>query len=292
MSDQPQLSPEAELAFYRELHQNVPAAIYRFVMTPDGATSIPYVSAGIAELSGFSREVVQENIATTFASRFHPDYGESFAKALAESAKTMGLLLWEGKAFRANGEEYWVRITSRPHLDTDGTIVWDGVIADLTESILVREAQRETEQQQAIIREQAAMLAELSTPLIPISDGVLVMPLIGTITDRRAQQVMETLLEGIVQHQAETVLLDITGVKTVDTSVANALIQVARAVNLIGAHIVLTGIQPRIAQTLVQLGVSLGNIVTYSTLQAGIASILTAQLSPASRSSRVAASAS
>jgi rsbT co-antagonist protein RsbR len=156
-------------------------------------------------------------------------------------------------------------------------VVWDGVVMDITESMRLREAEREAAEQQAIIREQSQMLAELSTPLIPISDGVLVMPLIGAISDRRAQQVMETLLEGIVHYQAETVLLDITGVKMVDTSVANALIQVARAVNLIGAHLVLTGIQPRIAQTLVQLGVSLGDIVTYSTLQAGIASILTRQ---------------
>ncbi|NJL04548.1 MAG: STAS domain-containing protein [Chloroflexaceae bacterium] len=156
-------------------------------------------------------------------------------------------------------------------------MVWDGVLMDITESVRLQEAEREAAAQQTIIREQSQMLAELSTPLIPISAGVLVMPLIGAISDRRAQQVMETLLEGIVQYQAETVLLDITGVKTVDTAVANALIQVARAVNLIGAHLVLTGIQPRIAQTLVQLGVSLGDIVTYSTLQAGIASILAKQ---------------
>ncbi|NJL33505.1 MAG: STAS domain-containing protein [Chloroflexaceae bacterium] len=86
---------------------------------------------------------------------------------------------------------------------------------------------------------------------------------------------LETLLEGVTMHQAETVILDITGVSEVDTTVANALIQTARAVKLLGAQIILTGIQPRMAQTLIHLGVDLSNIVTYSTLQAGIAATLT-----------------
>ncbi len=290
MLDQLPLSPEAELAFYRELHHNIPVVLYQFCMDANGHASMPYISAGITEMAGISAEELRSS--NNLAKWIHPEYVDSFVQAIAESAKTMKVFTWEGKALRDNNAEYWVRATARPRLGPDETFIWDGVMLDVSESIRDQAVQREAEQQQAIIREQAAMLAELSTPLIPISDGVLVMPLIGTITDRRAQQVMETLLEGIVQHQAETVLLDITGVKMVDTSVANALIQVARAVNLIGAHIVLTGIQPRIAQTLVQLGVSLGNIVTYSTLQAGIASILAAQLAPAPRSSRVAASAS
>ena len=291
MSDQPHLSPEAELVLFRELHQNIPAILYRSSITADEEISTSYISAGFTEIAGFSMDQAKaDNVG--FGKSIHPDFVDSFMQAVKESARTMSIFIWEGKALRANGDEYWLRTTSRPHRTADGSIEWDGVIIDLTDSIIIREAQRETEQQQAIIREQAELLSELSTPLIPISDGVLVMPLIGTITDRRAQQVMETLLEGIVQYQAETVLLDITGVKTVDTSVANALIQVARAVNLIGAHIVLTGIQPRIAQTLVQLGVSLGNIVTYSTLQAGIASILADKIVPAPRASRLAASAS
>jgi len=290
MWNQGQLSPEAELEFYRELHRNIPVVLYRFRLDADGRASVLYISASLTDVSGFSPEEVQSDN-NAFIKRLHPDYVDNFVQAIAESAKTMTTLTWEGKGLRANGEEYWVQIISRPHATADGSIEWDGVITDLTESVRLREIQREAEQQQAIIREQAELLAELSTPLIPISEGVLVMPLIGTLTDRRAQQVMETLLEGIVQYQAETVLLDITGVKTVDTSVANALIQVARAVNLIGSHIILTGIQPRIAQTLVQLGVSLGDIVTYSTLQAGIASILAAKIAPVSRSSHLAASA-
>ncbi|MFP4440387.1 MAG: PAS domain S-box protein [Chloroflexaceae bacterium] len=135
------------------------------------------------------------------------------------------------------------------------------------------EAERAALQQQ-IIDAQRDALRELSSPLIPITDEVVIMPLIGTIDSRRAQQVMETLLEGIAQHQADLVILDITGVSVVDTQVAQAFIQAAHAVRLLGAQVMLTGIQPQIAQTLVHLGVDLSNIITRGSLQAGIATAL------------------
>ena len=97
------------------------------------------------------------------------------------------------------------------------------------------------------------------------------MPLIGSIDSGRAQQIMETLLEGIASHKASIALLDITGVQIIDTQVAHALIQAAQAARLLGAQVVLTGIQPQIAQTLVHLAVDLSGIITRATLQAGIA---------------------
>jgi anti-anti-sigma factor len=135
------------------------------------------------------------------------------------------------------------------------------------------EAEQATLQQQ-VIDAQSNALRELSTPLIPISDSVVIMPLIGTIDTSRAQQVMETLLEGVAQHRAELAILDITGVSVVDTQVAQALVSAAQAVRLLGAQVMLTGIQPQIAQTLVQLGVDLGNITTRGSLQAGITAAL------------------
>jgi anti-anti-sigma regulatory factor len=126
----------------------------------------------------------------------------------------------------------------------------------------------------AATRTQAAALAELSTPLIPISEAVMVMPLIGSVDARRAQQVLETLLEGIGRTGADVAILDITGVPVVDTMVANGLIQAAQAARLLGATVMLTGIRPEVAQTLVGLGVDLRGIVTHSTLQSGIAAVL------------------
>jgi PAS domain S-box-containing protein len=140
---------------------------------------------------------------------------------------------------------------------------------DLTER--KREAEERARLQEQIIQAQAAALVELSTPLIPISDQVMVMPLIGAVDSRRAQQVIETLLHGVEQLHARVAILDITGVPVVDTHVANALLHAAQAVRLLGARMVLTGIRPEVAQTLVGLGVDLGDIVTQSTLQSGIA---------------------
>jgi rsbT co-antagonist protein RsbR len=128
-----------------------------------------------------------------------------------------------------------------------------------------------TATREATIRAQSAALQELSAPIIPIYGGVLVLPLIGTIDTQRAAAIMETLLEGVAARNARVVLLDITGVPVVDTSVAHHLIQAARAVRLLGAEIVLVGIRPEIAQTIVQLGVDLSGIATMADLQGGVA---------------------
>lgn len=118
---------------------------------------------------------------------------------------------------------------------------------------------------------QAQALMDLSTPLIPVSSEILVMPMIGAIDTRRANQLIETALGGIEQHRARFIVVDITGVPIVDTHVAQALLQVAQSVQLLGARAVLTGIRPEVAQALVGLGVELRELVTYSTLQTGIA---------------------
>lgn len=121
------------------------------------------------------------------------------------------------------------------------------------------------------IRHQAETLRQMSTPLIPISDQVVAMPLVGLMDSQRAQQVLTTLLDGIDRAGARIAILDITGVPLVDTHVASALIQSAKAAQLMGAQVVITGIRPEVAQILVALQIDLGGIVTCGTLQAGIA---------------------
>src|SRR5262245_61915584 len=122
-----------------------------------------------------------------------------------------------------------------------------------------------------IINEQASRIRELSTPIIPVHTGVLILPLVGAIDSYRAGQIMEALLEGIGREQADVVIIDITGVPMVDTGVANYLLQAARAARLLGSRLVLVGIRAEIAQTIVQLGVDLSDITTHANLQAGIA---------------------
>lgn len=125
--------------------------------------------------------------------------------------------------------------------------------------------------QEQVIEAQQIALKELSTPLMPIADGLVVMPIIGSIDSKRAQQIMDTLLAGIAAQHASSAILDITGVKVVDTQVASAIVQAAHAAQLLGAEVVLTGIGPEVAQTLVHLAGDLHGLTTRSDLRHGIA---------------------
>lgn len=168
------------------------------------------------------------------------------------------------------GETFPAHATSFSVEDQTGNIqAFFAIIRDITEQKRI-EQERESWQQQIIDAQQSA-IRELSSPLIPLSDHVLIMPLVGSIDSRRAQLVMETLLEGVSHYQADMAILDITGVSVVDTQVANALVMAAQAVRLLGAQVILTGIGPTMAQTLVHLGADLSSIVTRGSLQSGIA---------------------
>lgn len=121
-----------------------------------------------------------------------------------------------------------------------------------------------------IIRQQRQDMLELSTPVIKVWDKILTLPIIGTLDSRRAQMMMESLLEKIVQTGSTIAILDITGVKTMDTLVANHLIKTVTAARLMGARCILTGVSPAIAQTMVQLGIDLTQITTRAQMSDGI----------------------
>lgn len=126
----------------------------------------------------------------------------------------------------------------------------------------------------AIIAQQQEDLLELSTPVVKLWDGILALPLIGTLDSRRAMVVMEKLLSRISDSGSRLAIVDITGVSTVDTLVAQHLIKTVTAARLMGADCILSGIRPQIAQTLVQLGVNLGDITTRATLADAFAAAL------------------
>ena len=116
-----------------------------------------------------------------------------------------------------------------------------------------------------IMRQQQEML-ELSTPVVKLWDGVLALPIIGTLDSSRTQTIMENLLEKIVETGSELAIIDITGVPTVDTLTAQHLLKTVTAARLMGAECIISGIRPQIAQTIVHLGVELGDIVTKASL--------------------------
>jgi rsbT co-antagonist protein RsbR len=119
---------------------------------------------------------------------------------------------------------------------------------------------------ESIISRQQQELMELSTPVVQLWDNVLALPLIGTLDSERTQVVMENLLEKVVETGASIAIIDITGVPTVDTLVAQHLLKTVAAARLMGADCIISGIRPQIAQTIVHLGINLADIITKATL--------------------------
>jgi PAS domain S-box-containing protein len=164
----------------------------------------------------------------------------------------------------------WTHTTYIPMHDSAGHIAQ--ILLLVRDITAAKEREQLEQQRQAeIIAQQTATLAELSTPLLTISDTTVVMPLVGAIDSQRIQQIMDNLLSGIADSHAQAVILDITGVPIVDTQVASALLRASQAVSLLGSQVILTGIRPEVAQTLVGLGTDLRGIITRGTLQDGIA---------------------
>jgi rsbT co-antagonist protein RsbR len=141
------------------------------------------------------------------------------------------------------------------------------VARDLTES---RRIEDERLRLRDAVQRQSIIVEELSTPLIPISEDILVMPLIGSLDADRAQRMTVALLEGIVSRRARIAILDITGVRAIDHQAVQGIIQAVQAARLIGAKIMLTGIRPDVAVMLVDLNADLTGIVTFGTLQSAV----------------------
>ena len=157
-----------------------------------------------------------------------------------------------------------------PTYDESGALLGlGGIISDI--SVRKRREAEVLAEHQRIIEAQRDTLRELSTPLLPIAEGVLAMPLVGTLGPRRSQELLDTLLHGITKQRARIAILDVTGIRELDVEVAGALVTAARAARLVGAEVVLTGISPTVARTLVSLGTDLSGIKTLATLASGIA---------------------
>lgn len=159
----------------------------------------------------------------------------------------------------------------------------DERVAEQQRLLEQRVAERTAELRQTLDELQTANQAEaelrstirdLSVPIVPILDGILVMPLIGLIDSGRAQSIISALLHGIEQHKARTVFLDVTGVPIIDSQIAQVLIHAASSARLLGAETVLVGLRPELAQTIVGLGVELSGVKTRADLQSGVRAAL------------------
>lgn len=168
----------------------------------------------------------------------------------------------EGWRVRKDGTRFWANVVLTALRDAKGNLKGFGKISrDLSER---RQAEERLKQQSRDIMEMATV------PVVQVWEGILLVPLIGMLDSARTQQLMERLLQKLTETTSPVALLDITGVPTIDTQTAQHLIETIRAVRYIGAEVVLTGVRPAIAQTLVHLGVDLSGATTRSSLAAGL----------------------
>jgi rsbT co-antagonist protein RsbR len=162
----------------------------------------------------------------------------------------------------------FARLRSKAGRDIEGlaTGLWE--TTELIDKLGLYTTEAYQKSREGVISSQQQELLELSTPVVQLWDGVLALPLIGTLDSERTQVVMENLLTRIVETSSSIAIIDITGVPTVDTLVAQHLLKTIAAARLMGAECILSGIRPQIAQTIVHLGVELGDVITKATLAA------------------------
>ena len=163
-------------------------------------------------------------------------------------------------------EPLFARLREEYRADADGLAreIWTATLLLDKLGLFTTDAFQRT-REEVIVRQQRELL-ELSTPVVSLWEGILAVPLIGTLDSERTQVVMESLLQRIVDTGASIAIIDITGVPTVDTLVAQHLLKTVGAARLMGAECIISGIRPQIAQTIVHLGVDLGNVATKATL--------------------------
>jgi len=156
----------------------------------------------------------------------------------------------------------------RDHVGNDANSVaaelWS--TTELIDSLGLFTAEMYLKTREEVIRRQQEEMLELSTPVVKLWDGILALPIIGTLDSARTQVVMETLLENIVKTNSRVAIIDITGVPTVDTVVAQHLLKTVTAARLMGADCIISGVRPQIAQTIVHLGINLLDVTTKATL--------------------------
>jgi rsbT co-antagonist protein RsbR len=147
----------------------------------------------------------------------------------------------------------------------------DGFVCVLHDITGRKRADEERQRLHDELREQAEVIRNMSTPLIPISDEIMVMPLVGAVDPARAEQILTSILSGIATNHPRVAIIDITALAAVDTDVANTILRAAAAARLLGVDVYLTGMRAEVARTLIETGLDLSGIVTCSTLKTGIA---------------------
>jgi anti-anti-sigma regulatory factor len=214
--------------------------------------------------------------------RVHPEDRARVQAEMAQAIEKCGPMETTSRLVLGNGEIRWMETHANIERDDDGTVLWYGQMLDVTsrkrleESLAASEAARNEElanseeAKTALIERLRYAVDELSNPILEVWDDVLVMPIIGIVDSRRIADMVQRLLAEVTRAQASFVIVDLTGVEIVDTKTADHLIKLMRKVEIVGARCVLTGIRPAVSETLVDIGVDFGRVMTLRNLKHGL----------------------
>jgi PAS domain S-box-containing protein len=216
---------------------------------------------------GYSRE---EFLSLTVSNITKDSNGYAAADVL-QKLHDEGRFIFETTHIAKSGVEFSVEVNSTVIELDDNPMVLE-VVRDITER---KQAETERERlQKEIIEAQQRAIAELSTPVIPVMDRIIVMPLVGSIDSMRARDITRSLLAGVSQYRAKVVILDVTGVGLMDTGIVNHLNKTIQAARLKGAQTIVTGISDAVAEAIVDLGIDWSKLTTLSDLQTGLITAL------------------
>lgn len=247
-------------AFYQNIYNNLPVHLFIFEVNESAEFKLILQNKPVDTPE-------KSSVADPYTQLSPEDLGE-IEKQMRDCFRTQEALHNEEELL-VNGKTRWYESTYLPIFNDEQVIshlvvIWDDITTQ-------KEAElAERAQEASLIEQQAVQLKELSSPILSISEDTMIMPLVGAIDSRRIQHIMEHLLLSVSKYQAWVIIIDITGVPIVDDRVADDLLRVSQAVRLLGAEVVLTGIRPEVAQTLVGLQIDLSQITTRGTLRDGI----------------------
>ncbi len=199
------------------------------------------------------------------------DSAEAYAKRMAERGVLRGMTSEQILGGMLTLRDVYGRSLFFKYLqDTDRLTAALDIYEPVAGNIIAIVAMAFIRERENVVRQQQEAIRELSTPVLQVREGMLILPIIGLIDSLRAKQITEQLLRAIRDNRAQTVVIDITGVPAVDSKIANHLLQTVSAARLMGAKIIVTGLSPDVAQALVTIGVDLAGLKTVGDLQGGI----------------------
>jgi PAS domain S-box-containing protein len=215
----------------------------------------------------------EDIIGKTVYDSVSPDQRDKIKQAIDQVLESRGPVTVDIVSSSPDGRQMWLTTYITPVITRGVVSSLAFVTTDITERVL---ASREHERlQQEIIEAQQQSIRDLSTPVLPVSDDVIIMPLVGSIDTLRARDITRALLDGIDVNGAQVAILDITGVAVVDTGVAGHLNKAVQAARLKGAHTVITGVSDAVAETIVDLGIDWSKVDTLRDLRSGLTHALT-----------------